>query len=65
MSKKGLLALVVLDVLAAVLFATEYSGPAYLVTGVLFVLQVRGLLVREELRLRATQRYVPRHTAGS
>jgi len=32
---------------------------------VAFVLQVRWVLVREELRLRATQRHVPQHTAGT
>ncbi len=65
MSKNEFLALIVLDVFVALLFLAEDRGPAYLVTGVAFVLQVRWVLAREELRSRAAQRHVPQHTAGS
>jgi len=65
MSKNEFLALVVLDVFVAILFIAQDSSAAYLVTGVAFVLQVRWVLVREELRLRAAQRHVPQHTAGT
>ena len=65
MSKNEFLALIVLDVFVAILFIAQDSSAAYLVTGVAFVLQVRWVLVREELRLRATQRHVPQHTAGT
>jgi len=51
------------DVLA--LFVAQDSSAAYLVTGVAFVLQVRWVLAREELRSRAAQRHVPQHTAGT
>jgi len=65
MSKKEFLALIVLDVFVLALFVAQDSSAAYLVTGVAFVLQVRWVLAREELRLRAAQRHVPQHTAGS
>ena len=65
MSKKEFLALIVLDVFVLALFVAQDSSAAYLVTGVAFVLQVRWVLVREELRSRAARRHVPQHTAGT
>jgi len=65
MSKNEFITLVVLDVFAVVFFVVEDSSAAYLVTGVAFILQVRWVLAREELRSRANQRHVPQHTAGT